>query len=229
MSAAVTLPRQLAIEQITAQGLELTVNSPQTEAKARAYLSDVDAALKHLKADAENLKRPHQDFVNEVNAKVKPLEALLKERRATVAGKIIAYQEFCEAEARKKQAAELAKWEKKVERLERKAEVTGAPVPIVPPPPLIMSPPKTVETEAGTQTMRVTKDWRLPTVVVDGQAVPLDKDALTYQDALDYKLSIPAAYFFFHPGKVGQIVRAGGHVPGIEVFEVKNIAVKNVG
>lgn len=223
----ITLPSQRIAEKTAQAALAIVVNSPVSESQARAYLDTVDVAVKNLENDAEALKRPHLDFVAKVNALVKPLVTLLRDRRTELADKIIQYVEWCKAEAAKEQAKELKKYEAKVDRLEEKAARTGAPVPIVPPPPVIAQPPKTVISETGaTQTIRVTKDWRLPTVVVDGQAVALEKDALTWEDAQRYGLKIPASFFYLNPGKVGQIVRAGGHVSGIEVVEVKGISVR---
>lgn len=228
MSTTIVLPTA-TVELLARKALEIVVNSPASLTEARTNLDEIDAAQKALKSTADALKRPLQDFINEVNVKVKPLETLLKDRRAELASKIVAYVDWCAEEARKQQAKELLKYERRVDRLEANAEATGAPVPIVPPPPVIAPPPKTVETDTGKQTIMVTRDWRLPTVVSNGQAIALDKYALSYQDALDCKLAIPAAYFFLDPGKIGQIVRAGGHVPGIEVVEVKGIAVKKAG
>jgi hypothetical protein len=81
---------------------------------------------------------------------------------------------------------------------------------------LASAPQKTEHVDGGKLTTVKRKAWRIPgSPVTDG----LSRAGTGGQD-------IPDEYFVLDTARIGKIVRAGGTVPGIEVFEEESLSVR---
>ena len=216
MSTAITLPHLSQLEKV--RTLTVSIISPETEAQARLYLTDVRLAGKQLDQDVKALKRPHKDAIDAIDEAVRPWKTLIAERDQALQRALLAYQRHVTLAAEQANAKILERYEKKVDRLEAKAIMENKPMPLVLPPQMVSAPTKTVETEGAKQTVVRRKAWRLA-----GGSVR-NPEELTADEAHAYH--IPLSFFKLDTGRIGKVVRAGGTVPGIEVYDEESIAVK---
>jgi hypothetical protein len=207
--------------------LEISIVNDDGWHQAQAYLVTVDAIKKRLELDEEELKRPHLDELTRIREAAKPLKDLVTQRRAELAEKITAYEEARDAAARKAQAKDLKTWERQIERAETRAEEKGLPVPMTAPPPVRETVEKT-QTVGGAQiTTRVTKDWRVREVIIDGMVEPINREELTYADAQRLGLQIPARFFKLDCVTIGRIIRSKGEVTDIWPVDQKGKVIKH--
>ncbi len=202
--------------------LSIVVTSPETELQARNYLTDVRLAGKRLDQDIKVLKRPHQDAVKAIDDAARPWKTMLTERDQKLEQALLAYGRQVRLAAEEAQRKLNEKYEKKVEKQEAKAVAEGRPMPIVLPPPIVATPPKSVGLDGAKQTTVKRKAWRLPA----SGAFHGEPDTLDAQTNESFKLGIPAQYFILDTARIGKVVRAGGTIPGIEVYEEESIAVR---
>jgi hypothetical protein len=222
MSSLVTIP--LPQEEMNrVLSLQVTITSPETLEKAQVNLSAVRKASKDLTAAVKALKAPHQEAIKEIDAAAKPWKDKLDQRDAQLETGILAYHRQVREEAQKKQLAEQAKYEKKVERVEAKALAEGKPVPVVLPPPIISAPPKTMQVGESKQTVMKRKAWKISAKAF---AAGLSADGMTAEQNRIHELGIPERYFTLDTGAIGKIVRAGGTVPGVEVYEEESLSIR---
>jgi hypothetical protein len=200
------------------KGLQITVSSPETEAQARLYLTDVRLAGKRLDADVKALKRPHQDAIKEIDEAVRPWKAVLAERDQQLEKELLAYGRKVREAIEIAQRKELEKYERKVERVEAKAIAEGRPLPIVTPPIMVTTPPKTIETEGAKQTVMVVKKWRVRGIN--------DPTLLTRADVAG--AAIPDDLFVLDTARITKIIKAGGSVAGVENFTEETISVRAI-
>ena len=210
-------------------GLSISVNSPETELKAREYLASVRKELKAFKASVVEIKKPFKKEIDDIDAASKPWIEQLQKKDQETEQAILAYLRRVREETEKANAKALEKFEKKVDKAAVKSIETGKPMPLVIPPALASAPPKTVAIEGAKQTVVKHKKWRLETVLdADGVPMHVDPEALTFRDAQSYQWQIPAEYFVLDTGKIGKVVRAGGQVPGIVVYEEESLSQRAV-
>lgn len=211
------------VEKLT--GLQISVTSPETELKAREYLANVRKAVKELKASVAELKKPFKKEIDDLDALSKPLLTKLQLRDEETERAILAYLRKVREETEKANAKALEKFEKKADKAAVKAIETGKPMPLIIPPALQTAPPKTVELEGARQTVVRHKKWRLETTHdADGVPMHVEPDTLTYRDAQIYQWQIPAEYFILDTARIGKVIRAGGQVPGIIVYEEESLS-----
>jgi hypothetical protein len=204
------------------ESLQVRVDSPDSELAARNYLQDVRKTVKQLDKDVKALKAPIKQAIDDIDAAVKPWRNLLDKRDAELESALLVYGRKVREAAEIAQRKLMEKYEQKVAKVEAKAEAQGKPMPVVLPPPIIAAPPKSVQLEAGSQTTVKRKAWRLNPMTA-GIMTP---DTLTASDNAVMALGIPLEYFVLDTARIGKIVRAGGSIPGIDVYEEESIAVR---
>jgi len=211
---AITFPSQPAIEKF--RDMQIAITSPESELMARNHLTDVRLSLKRLTADIKALKEPHQAFIKSIDEAAAPWKSLLAERDQDLEKALLAYGRKVREAAELAQRKLMEQYEKKVERVEAKAIAQNKPIPVVLPPPIIATPPKSVTTDQGKQTVVKRKAWRIAGVD--------ELDKLTRADFASRE--VPNEYFLLDTARIGKVIRAGGSIPGIEVFEEESIAVR---
>ena len=210
---AITFPSQPAIEKF--RDMQIAITSPESELMARNHLTDVRLSLKRLTADIKALKEPHQAFIKSIDEAAAPWKSLLAERDQDLEKALLAYGRKVREAAELAQRKLMEQYEKKVERVEAKAIAQNKPIPVVLPPPIIATPPKSVTTDQGKQTVVVRKAWRVAGVD--------EPDKLTRADFASRE--VPNEYFLLDTARIGKVIRAGGSIPGIEVYGEESIAV----
>lgn len=204
--------------------LTIKIVSPDTLAQAQSYLSDVRGACKSLKAAVMAIKKPHQDEIKSIDAAAKPLLDKLQTRDNETEHAILAYNRLVKEKIAKLNQRALEKFEDKVEAAEAKAVAQGKPMPLIIPPALASAPAKTVTVDGGgTQTIMKRKAWRIR---MAGAEVA-DPSTVTAQTSQNFGMNIPLEFFVLDTARIGKIVRAGGTVPGIEVYETESISVRS--
>lgn len=215
-----TLPSVISqtIEKLA--GLKISVISPETELKAREYLASVRKAVKDLKSSVTELKKPFKQEIDDIDKLSKPLLEKLQQRDQETEQAILAYLRKVREETEKRNQKELEKYEKKVATVEAKAIANNKPMPIVLPPSLASAPAKTVEIEGAKQTVVKRKAWRMR---IAGSEVA-DPSVVTAKLSDEFKTGIPLEYFILDTARIGKVVRAGGTIPGIEVYEEESLS-----
>lgn len=204
-------------------GMTVSVVSPETELQAREYLASVRKELKAFKASVVEIKKPFKKEIDEIDAASKPWIEKLQQKDQETEQAILAYLRKVREETEKQNQKALEKYEKKVATVEAKAIANNKPMPIVMPPALASAPAKTVEIEGAKQTVVKRKAWR---IIIGGQVLQ-NPDQLTYKTA-EGVLGIPKEYFTLNTTAIGKIVRAGGSIPGIEVYEEESLSQRAV-
>lgn len=218
MSVQSTVPTIASVIGIARQfeSLKVHVDSPDSELSARNYLQDVRKATKQLDKDVRALKAPLKTAIDDIDAAVKPWKALLAERDAALEQALLLYGRKVREAAEAAQRKLMEQYEKKVAKVEAKAEATGKPMPIVPPPPIIAAPPKSVQLDAGTQTTVVIRKWRIPGIA--------DPSLITRADIAC--AAIPDHLFILDTAKITKIIKAGGEIHGVENYTDETISVR---
>jgi len=219
---AITFPSQPAIEKF--RDMQIAITSPESELMARNHLTDVRLSLKRLTADITALKEPHKAFIKSIDEAAAPWKSLLAERDQDLEKALLAYGRKVREAAELAQRKLMEKYEAKVERVEAKAIAQNKPIPVVLPPPIIATPPKSVTTDQGKQTVVVRKAWRL--TANGGRLSSSEADGFTAQSNEANGVGIPLEYFILDTARIGKVVRAGGSIPGIETFTEESIAVR---
>lgn len=202
--------------------LTVKIVSPESLTQAQKYLTDVRGAFKSLKAAVSALKKPHQDEIKAIDGAAKPLLDKLQARDEETERAILAYNRLVQEEIAKANQKALEKFEKKAATAEAKAIAQGKPMPLIIPPALASAPAKTVDVDGAKQTIIKRKAWRLR---LAGSEVA-DASVVTAQVSQEFQTGIPLEFFVLDTTRIGKIVRAGGTVPGIEVYEEESIAVR---
>jgi hypothetical protein len=109
----------------------------------------------------------------------------------------------------------LGRYEGKVEQAEEKAIAEGKPLPVILPPLLKSAPPKTEQVGGVKVTTVKRKAWRIP-----------GSDVREFSRASELTKAIPDEYFMLDEARIGKIVRAGGTIQGIEVYEEESLSVR---
>jgi ribosomal protein S21 len=211
---AITFPSQPAIEKF--RDMQITITSPESELMARNHLTDVRLSLKWLTADIKALKEPHQAFIKSIDEAAAPWKSLLAERDQDLEKALLAYGRKVREAAELAQRKLMEQYEKKVERVEAKAIAQNKPIPVVLPPPIIATPPKSIETDSAKQTTMVVKKWRVRGVS--------DPTILTRADVAG--VAIPDDLFVLDTARITKIIKAGGTVAGVENFTEETISVR---
>lgn len=218
MTTTVAISNIKELEQI--KTLQISVISPETKAEAEVYLIKIDKFSKQLTADVKTLKAPYKAEIERIDLSIKPYQEMLLERKGAFGRAILEYNRKVDEQIRIANAKAMEKYEKKVERLEGKAIEQGKSMPIVLPPVMATAQPKTVQTDAGKLTTVKRKAWRLPLECGD-------PETLTAADSQARGFSIPLDFFILDTAKVGRIVRSGGTIPGVEVYEEESLSVRS--
>jgi len=206
---AITIPNLGQLEKF--KTLAISVTSPESEAAARLYLNDVRTAGRRLDLDIRTLKRPHQDSIKAIDEAARPWRTVLAERDQALERALLDYGRMVRLAAEEANRKILEKYEKKVDRVEAKAILENKPMPVVLPPQMVATPLKSVEADGAKQTIVKRKAWR---------------EDLTAYYAQQNNFEIPLEYFVLDTARIGKVVRAGGSIPGIEVYDEESIAVK---
>ncbi len=217
---AIAIPNLKDLERF--KTLQISIVSPETELAARNVLTDVRLALKRLKADIVAMKKPFKDEIDRIDKASDEWKTMLVDRDQAIEQALLAYGRKVRAAAEEAQRKLNERYEKKVEKQEAKAVAEGRPMPIVLPPPIVATPPKSIDLDGAKQTTVKRKAWRLPA----SGAFHGEPDTLDAQTNESFKLGIPAQYFILDTARIGKVVRAGGTIPGIEVYEEESIAVR---
>ncbi len=200
--------------------MTVSIVSPETELKAREYLASIRKELKAFKASIVEIKKPFKQELDSIDAASKPWIEKLQQKDEETERALLAYLRKVKEETEKQNAKLMEKFENKVDKAAAKSIETGKPMPLIIPPAMAAAPAKTVAIEGAKQTVVKHKKWR---VSVGG--VPLaDPGMLSAATAQKYGLEIPAEYFILDTAKIGKVVRAGGTIPGIEVYEEESLA-----
>lgn len=201
-------------------GMKVSVVSPDTELQAREYLASIRKELKAFKASVVEVKKPFKKEIDEIDAASKPWIEKLQQKDQETEQAILAYLRKVREETEKQNQKALEKYEKKVATVEAKAIANNKPMPIIIPPALASAPAKTVEIEGAKQTVVKRKAWRLR---IAGSEVA-DPSTVTAKLSEDFKTGIPLDYFTLDTARIGKVVRAGGSIPGIEVYEEESLS-----
>ena len=181
------------VAEVLAAPCPLIITTDQEQAEATAYIARGKKVLKFCESLYEplikQLKATIKQHQDEAKAKLAPLES----RIAVVSQASIAYFTRQQDEARKKQEKENAKYDRKVEK--------AGPDAVLQPPPVVATPAKHINTEAGQVQFRTVKKFRIA----------------------DESL-IPAEYWVLDEVKIGKAVRAGITIPGVTAYEEKVMA-----
>ena len=205
-------------------GMKVAVVSPETELQAREYLASIRKELKAFKTSVVEVKKPFKKEIDEIDAASKPWIEKLQQKDQETEQAILAYLRKVREETEKQNQKALEKYEKKVATVEAKAIANNKPMPIIIPPALASAPAKTVEIEGAKQTVVKRKAWRMR---LAGSEVA-DPSALTAKVSEEFKTGIPLEYFTLDTARIGKIVRAGGSIPGIEVYEEESLSQRAV-
>jgi len=205
-------------------GVKISVVSPETELQAREYLASIRKELKAFKASVVEVKKPFKKEIDEIDAASKPWIEKLQQKDQETEQAILAYLRKVREETEKQNQKALEKYEKKVANVEAKAIANNKPMPIIIPPALASAPAKTVEIEGAKQTVVKRKAWRLR---IAGSEVA-DPSTVTAKLSEDFKTGIPLDYFTLDTARIGKVVRAGGSIPGIEVYEEESLSQRAV-
>jgi hypothetical protein len=216
--SVVTIPNLGQLEKI--KTLLIVVASPETELTARAHLTEVRLAGKQLDKDIKMMKAPHQAEIKRIDDMVKEWKSMLAERDQALERALLDYGRKVRQAADEANRKAMERYEVKVEKVEAKAIAQGKPIPVVLPPQMVSAPPKSVETEGAKQTVVKRKAWRIPS------ACGVMPDDCTMEINLDRQIGIPASYFILDTARIGKVVRAGGSIPGIEVFEEESLSIR---
>ena len=223
-TAAGLLSQGLQSELAKIQALVVLITSPETELAARMHLVDVRLAAKNLTAAIANMKAPHQEEIKKIDAAAKPWKDILASRSQMLNQGLISYGNQVREAAAAANAKLLSKYEAKVERATEKAIESGKSVPLIIPPTLTSTPPKSVSIDGATMTTVKRKAWRLkPAMRIPYTGEPED---LSAHDASECGLSIPLDYFVLDIARIGRVIRGGGVIPGIEVYEEESISIR---
>lgn len=220
----VTVPQLKQLEQI--RGVVVRVNSPETKIAAQEFLGKIRSAAKQLAKDIKELKAPFQAAIKQVDAATKEWKDLLERRDAEVIQSILAYNQKVEAEIQAANRKAIEKFEKKVEKSEERAIAQGKPLPFVAPPQLHTSVQKTEAVGETKQTVVKRKAWRIQKQDALRPGMIDDPGLLDARWASESGIEIPLEYFILDTTRIGKVVRAGGTIPGIEVYEEESIAVR---
>lgn len=205
-------------------GLKVSVTSPETELQAREYLASIRKELKAFKASVIEIKKPFKKEIDEIDSASKPWIEKLQQKDQETEQAILAYLRKVREETEKANQKALEKYEKKVATVEAKAIANNKPMPLVIPPALASAPAKTVAIEGAKQTVVKHKKWR---VRIAGSEVA-DPSVVTAKLSEEFKTGIPLEFFILDSAKIGRIVRSGGTIPGIEVYEEESLAQRAV-
>lgn len=209
-------------------GMTVSVVSPETELQAREYLASVRKELKAFKASVVEIKKPFKKEIDEIDAASKPWIEKLQQKDQETEQAILAYLRKVREETEKQNQKALEKYEKKVATQEAKAIANGKPMPIVIPPSLASAPAKTVELEGAKQTIVKHRKWRIKRDDMLNADIRQDLSRLDARFSAEQGLDIPLEFFCLDTGKIGKLVRAGGTIPGIEVYEEESLSQRAV-
>jgi hypothetical protein len=201
-------------------GMKVAVVSPETELQAREYLASIRKELKAFKTSVVEVKKPFKKEIDEIDAASKPWIEKLQQKDQETEQAILAYLRKVREETEKQNQKALEKYEKKVATVEAKAIANNKPMPIIIPPALASAPAKTVEIEGAKQTVVKRKAWRMR---LAGSEVA-DPSAVTAKVSEEFQTGIPLEYFTLDTARIGKVVRAGGTIPGIEVYEEESLS-----
>ncbi len=204
--------------------MTVSVVSPETELNAREYLASVRKELKAFKASVVEVKKPFKKEIDEIDAASKPWIEKLTQKDQEVEQAILSYLRKVREEAEKANQKALERFEKKVEKAEAKAIEQGKPMPLVLPPQLVSAPAKTVTLDGAKQTVVKHKKWRFKKSEYISSDMIADPSKLDARYAAEQGLDIPLEFFCIDTAKIGKVVRAGGSIQGIEVFEEESLA-----
>lgn len=201
-------------------GMTISVVSPETELQAREYLASVRKELKAFKASVVEIKKPYKKEIDDIDTASKPWIEQLQKKDEETERAILAYLRKVREETEKANAKALEKFEKKADKAAAKAIETGATMPLIIPPALASAPAKTVAIEGAKQTVVKRKAWRLR---IAGSEVA-DPSTVTAKLSEEFKTGLPLEYFILDTARIGKVIRAGGTIPGIEVFEEESLS-----
>lgn len=202
-------------------GMKVSVVSPETELQAREYLASIRKELKAFKASVVEVKKPFKKEIDEIDAASKPWIEKLQQKDQETEQAILAYLRKVREETEKQNQKALERYEKKVATVEAKAIANNKPMPIIIPPALASAPVKTVEIEGAKQTVVKRKAWRLSNRAMNAKLQP---ETMTALDNQVFECCIPLEYFTLDTARIGKVVRAGGTIPGIEVYEEESLS-----
>ena len=205
-------------------GMKVSVVSPETELQAREYLASIRKELKAFKASVVEVKKPFKKEIDEIDTASKPWIEKLQQKDQETEQAILAYLRKVREETEKQNQKALEKYEKKVATVEAKAIANNKPMPIIIPPALASAPAKTVEIEGAKQTVVKRKAWRMR---LAGSEVA-DPSAVTAKVSEEFQTGIPLEYFTLDTARIGKVIRAGGTIPGIEVYEEESLSQRAV-
>ena len=205
-------------------GMKVAVVSPETELQAREYLASIRKELKAFKTSVVEVKKPFKKEIDEIDAASKPWIEKLQQKDQETEQAILAYLRKVREETEKQNQKALEKYEKKVATVEAKAIANNKPMPIIIPPALASAPAKTVEIEGAKQTVVKRKAWRMR---LAGSEVA-DPSAVTAKVSEEFQTGIPLEYFTLDTARIGKVIRAGGTIPGIEVYEEESLSQRAV-
>jgi len=169
------------------------------------FVAEIKAALKSAEADRVAITGPLNDALRRINAKYKgPMDSLRAAQR-TIEARCGAWYAERQRKAREAEAKALAAQQAKLASKQKLARELGVAAPLpTPVAPRIVEPAKTIKFEGGASaTIKTIKRWRL----VDITKVPLE-------------------YLTTNDTKIGQVVRAGVEIPGIEIYDEYITSVK---
>ena len=209
-------------------GMKISVISPETELSAREYLASIRKELKAFKASVVEVKKPFKKEIDEIDAASKPWIEKLQQKDQETEQAILVYIRKVREETEKRNQKELEKYEKKVATVEAKAIANNKPMPLVIPPALASAPAKTIEIEGAKQTVVKHKKWRFKKSEFVSSDMIQDPSKLDARYSSEQGLDIPLEFFCLDTTKIGKVVRAGGAIPGIEVYEEEVISQRSL-
>lgn len=204
MAAAILEPFRNEAIRLEAGAANLTVNDEAAQAQAVSFAGSIKKLIRKIEDARKEYVGPFNAHVKEVNALAGEIrfplergEKELKKKLNSFAAQLELQRRKAEEEARRQAAMEQ-------ERLNQEAAEAGVEAPIVPE---IVDPeePSAVKTAAGTAFMQ--SRW-------------------TFE--LDNLADVPAEYLMLDEKKVRAAIKAGiRHIPGLKIFEQKNIAIRS--
>lgn len=216
MTTAITFPSVTHIEAIAK--LTVSVTSPESKADAETHLGRIRLATKNLKADVAAAKKPYKDAIDLIDQAAKPWASRLSEQDQAFERAILAYNTKVRLAVAAANAKTLERYEAKVERKESDAIAHNKPLPLILPPALKAEPAKTDTVEGAKITTMTRKAWRIPGT---------SEKPENLSRASAFVKDVPDEYFLLDTARIGKVVRAGGTIPGIEVFTEESLSVRS--
>ena len=196
------------IDEYAATADDMLVKSPEHEASAILFLKPLKTFRKSVEDTRKKIVKPIKDLAKDIDAIFKPRLDVIDGIERKIKDKLRNYRTEVEKAAEKERQRVEEQNRKKAERhaakvekaIENGKDPSAVAMPVMHD---VQEPEKTTKTAAGSASYKTVKKFR----IIDQRMIPIQ-------------------YFMLDEKKIGQAVKIGIEIPGIEVYEDKEIAIR---